>query len=394
MQNNTHSDSTNYDISEDGIFFKLARRKRFLNNPFKLVVIVLLIVWFPLLLLSLYEGTLYSGVEIPFLNDIAMQIRILVALPLLVLLKNSISNKLTSATKHLCTTLLIQEERQYMMDKVLPTVRKLTNSNLTEIVLLLLVFASTVSMVQGGVYTSLSGENSTWMTSLSKGYLSLSMAGRWSVFVTLPVIQFFIANWIWRYIVWMLFLFRFSKANLNLLPTHADNAGGLGIVMLAQRSFTVVFVAIGFIFSGELISQLILNPESFELIRNEALGFIILSTLILILPSAFFIQKLATVRTQGLVNLGKLSTALSNKFEQEWVNDQPVDKVLEKREIDPSLVIDYNSIYESFHRLNIVPVTTNDLLGIAGFLFVPFVPILFVQFSVTELLQRIAGTLL
>jgi hypothetical protein len=184
------------------------------------------------------------------------------------------------------------------------------------------------------------------------------------------------------------------KANLNLLPTHADNAGGLGVVMLAQRSFTLLFVAIGFIFSGELISQLLLNPDSFEVIRNEILGFIILITIILITPSLFFLRKLAGVRTQGLLHLSKLSTGLSTKFELEWVNNKPIDKVLEDKEIDPSLVFDYNSIYESFHKLNIIPVTTNDLIGIAGFLFVPFIPILFVQFSVTELLQRIAGTLL
>jgi hypothetical protein len=176
-------------------------KHRFSNTPLKLVILILLVVWVPLVLFSMMDNTLYSGVHLPFLYDVAMQFRILIALPLLVLLKKHVFNKLASSTEHICTTLLNQEELQSMIDTTFPTVRKLANSSLTEVLILLLVVASTVSMVRGGVYTSLGGENTTWMTLLNDSELSLSRAGRWSVFVTIPVIQFFIASWIWRYFV-------------------------------------------------------------------------------------------------------------------------------------------------------------------------------------------------
>jgi len=48
------------------------------------VVIISLFAWLPLLLLSLIDGKALAGVGLPFLYDIEMHIRFLVALPLLI----------------------------------------------------------------------------------------------------------------------------------------------------------------------------------------------------------------------------------------------------------------------------------------------------------------------
>lgn len=392
--NNKYGISEEYAIAEDGPLFSLLLRQRLFNTPFRLVTMVFCITWLPLFILSFLEGSLVSGVQRPFLYDIAMQARILVALPMLVLLKSIVNQRLSVTSQHLCNSLLDNEERQKIIKITFPRARKLTNSVITEIILILIVVAATTSMVNGGFYSALGNGITSWMTTHQETHLKLSMAGRWSVFVSIPVIQFFIGRWIWRYIVWVMFLFRLSKSKLDLLPTHADNAGGLGVIMLAQRSFNIFFIAMGVIFSGELISQLLINPDAFDAIRNEVVAYIIFCVIVLTVPAAFFTSKLSEVRTQGLLHLSKLSTSLSQKFEREWVNNKPVEAILEKQEIDPSMVFDYNGIYESFHKLNVIPVTTNDFIGIAGFLFIPFIPILFVRFSISELLQGIVGTLL
>jgi hypothetical protein len=48
-------------------------------------IFISMFAWLPLLLLSLVDGRAWGGVGLPFLHDIEMQARFLVALPLLIL---------------------------------------------------------------------------------------------------------------------------------------------------------------------------------------------------------------------------------------------------------------------------------------------------------------------
>ena len=46
------------------------------------------------------------------------------------------------------------------------------------------------------------------------------------------------------------------------------------------------------------------------------------------------------VIVDGLLHLGNLSAALSNKFESEWVNNLPIEKRIEEKQVDPSMLFD------------------------------------------------------
>ena len=71
----------------------------------------------------------------------------------------------------------------------------------------------------------------------------------------------------------------------------------------------------------------------------------------------------------------------------------PIEKRIEEQQVDPSLIYDYSGMYDSLQQLRTVPVTLRDTIGIVVSLYVPFLPILFVHFSVAELLKKIVGML-
>ena len=77
-------------------------------------------------------------------------------------------------------------------------------------------------MVNQGVFSGLEIGTTTWMTVNGDSGPKFSIAGYWSVCVTIPVIQFIIIRWFWFYMVWILLLFRFSKTNLKLLTVTND----------------------------------------------------------------------------------------------------------------------------------------------------------------------------
>src|SRR6188472_3307769 len=72
-----------------GPLYQLNRSTRLLRPPVDLqrrrLIGVTLFAWLPLFVLALLEGNAFSGVGLPFLRDLEIHARFLVALPLLIL---------------------------------------------------------------------------------------------------------------------------------------------------------------------------------------------------------------------------------------------------------------------------------------------------------------------
>jgi hypothetical protein len=380
-------------ISEGGLFDRTLLKMHLHKKQGKLALVSLCIAWLPLVIFTAIAGTLYSGSQLPFLKDVSMQARILVALPILVFIKFAIDSKVSAVAKYLSEALMDGEERQLVLSKVFYRAKRLTTSVGSEIILLLFVVLATISLVKGNVLSELQSGKTSWMAFAKNEGLKLSIAGYWAVIISIPLFQFLFLRWLWRYFVWTMLLLRLSRAKLILLPTHADRSGGLGIIMLAQRRFNLIFVAGSVVISGQFIAQVIANRESFNVIRGEVVAYIIFCIVLILIPLLFFMAKLVKVKDEGLLHLSSLAATMSGKFEKEWVNDLPIEKKIEEDHVDPSMLYDYNGLYDTLRQLRTVPITVRDIIGVALILFVPFIPIPLLYFSVPELLQKIVGLL-
>lgn len=350
---------------------------------------ILSIAWLPLVILTAVEGSLYASAGVTFLNDIAIQARLLIVLPMLVMIRPVIDRKVIGVLKYLANVMMDAGEKQVLKSTAFRRFKAWTNSVWTEVALLLLVIAIAISFWQGGAYSELHQGALSWMATTQEGKEILTMAGGWAIFISFPIFQLIFFRWLWKYFVWVILLFRLSKAQLNLRATHPDHAGGLGVIILAQSSFSLLFVAGSVLISGELIASLLKHPESFTSVRNELVGFVILCLIMILVPLLFFMGKLVKIKQEGLVRLSTLGVDLSSKFEAEWVNELPLDKRIAQQDVDPSMLHDYGRLYDSLQQFRIVPMTLPDLLGIAIPLILPFIPILFVKVSAVELLQKI-----
>lgn len=392
MENISHA-TENFVLSEGGFAHRVLKKVGLYDKPEKLAIIGLCITWLPLAILSAIKGTLYSNSIMPFLHDYAMQARMLVAVPLMILIRPFIDQKVNIVMKYLSDALMSPEERYEILTNAFARAKRMINSGWTEGIMLLLVIATSTGFFKGGVYSGLA-VGTSWMTNSAEGSQSLSLAGIWAVFIAIPLIQFLTYRWLWRYIVWMVMLLRLSKSNLTLMPTHPDRACGLGIIMLAQTAFNLIFVTGSVLISGQFIAELLLHPEDFNSIRNEAIGYIVLCVVLLILPLLFFMGKLFRVKNEGMVSMSNLGADLSRKFEQEWINGLPVEKKPLADPVNPSMIYDYAGMYDYLKQVRPVPINLRDIITLVLALFAPFTPILFIHFSVAELLQKIAGMLI
>lgn len=71
---------------------------------------------------------------------------------------------------------------------------------------------------------------SSWYARSIDGVESLTGAGLWLTWVSNPIMQFLLLRWYLRIFIWARFLWRVSRIDLALLPTHPDRNGGLGFL--------------------------------------------------------------------------------------------------------------------------------------------------------------------
>ncbi len=384
----------NYSFLEGGLFRKTQKKFGVENHQGFLALAGICFAWLPLVVLTAIDGTLYTGVTHSFLEDVAMHARILIAVPVLILIRKVVDYKTTAVTKYISESLLEPDVRQKLLSGKLPWLRKLACSSVTELVLFLIVASAVISVYKSGVFLGLQGVDSDWKFDGEPGQNGLSLAGKWALFISIPFFQFLLLQWLWRYIVWMMLLFHFSKLPLKLLPTHADRSGGLAIVMLAQQSMSFIFVAGSLVISGKLLVHLANSPDNIMLVQQVVIGYIVLSVFLLILPMCFFVGKLLKTKQSGLLHLSLLGAAMSRSFEQAWLNDKPIEQRIEAGLVDPSMAYDYSCMYDLLQQFRVLPVTIRDVISMVVGLALPFIPVLFVYYSAAEVLQKIVGLLM
>src|SRR3954468_13129638 len=114
--NTIHHTSEDFSLSEGGPIHNAMVKVHLPNKQGKLAVVGLCITWLPLIIITAIEGTLYAGTQLPFLQDVAMQARVLVALPMLLMIKTVIDSKVIVVTKYLAEALMGPEERQEILN--------------------------------------------------------------------------------------------------------------------------------------------------------------------------------------------------------------------------------------------------------------------------------------
>jgi hypothetical protein len=73
-------------------------------------------------------------------------------------------------------------------------------------------------------------EKTFWMKLPEGAEASLSWAGVYFLKCCMPLVQFILLRWLWRWVIWFIFFLKISKLPLRLRPSHADKAGGIGFL--------------------------------------------------------------------------------------------------------------------------------------------------------------------
>lgn len=365
------------------------------NNENITVKILLLsgVAWLPLFLLTFIDGTLLSSdITIPFIKDVIPSVRGLVAIPLLVLADNVIEPMMASTLRYLQTSGLVPDTEKEHVNNAAERMAYQMNSKWMQI--LLVVLAIMISWMLQSDYVEMWAELevTSWVLFQENGVVDETLAGTWFLLVTSPLVSFLLYRWVWRLIVWSLFLFRVSRLDLNLYASHTDLAGGLGVIGRGQSYFGIVFVVLGTLLSSDIAENILYEGGKLLDLKQVVFIFIfiLMSLAVVLMPLLFFTKKLFKLKRTSLIEYSVLQHQISRDFHKHWIQcktDRMVDSM------QPSAMADYSAVYVTINNMRLVPLDPKTIIILAIILLLPFLPLALTQSSIWEILYKIGSSL-
>ncbi|QNK02133.1 hypothetical protein [Dyella telluris] len=385
----------NFSVVLGGPLFQLLRRAHLSDDSLSLlrkrIIVIALFAWLPLLVLSALEGHLWGGgVAVPFLKDMEVHIRFLVAVPLLIVAEVEVNRRLLPIAQTFLDRNLIPEDAESRFDDSIKSAFRLRDSVLAEVLIIVAVYAVGVLIVWRH-YTALDAD--TWYGSSSRTGSELSLAGLWYGYVSLPLFQFLLVRWYFRIFIWTRFLWQVSRIKLSLVPTHPDRLGGLGFLPATAYAFGVLLIAHGAMVAAQLANRIILLGANLFEFRVEIAVMLVFLLFVVFGPLLVFSPQLASARRIGLREYGTLAERYVRDFDRKWLRGGAPDDEAFVGSSDIQSLADLGNSFEVVRSMRIIPVTRDALIQLAAFVLVPIAPLALTIWSLEDLAKKLFGIL-
>jgi len=374
-------------LTGGGPTYRLEQRLGLIREKSPLVVrrtvLSLLLTWVPLLVLSaLQRFAIGHRVPVPFLRDFAVHARFLLAVPLLLIAENFLGPRLALAAEHFVNSRLVIEEDYQGFDAAIKKGLRWRDSVLAE--LILLVFAYIVAFTS---LASMEVHVSTWYALRTESGISLTWAGWWFLFVCVPLFQFLTLRWLYREFLWGQFLWRVSRLNLQLIPTHPDESGGIAFVGEVQRFFGILLFAYSTAVAGVLANEIVYDHIPLQHFAASIAAYVFVAVAVVLAPLLVFARLLMKTKISGLYRYGTLATEYTSSFHEKWIlSEPPRDEVLLGTGDIQSLA-DLGNSFSFIEKMSGVPMGPRTPIHLVLACLLPMVPLLFTAMPLKDVLK-------
>jgi len=378
-----------------GPVFQLLRRVHLSDDALMLVrqrVIALAVAaWLPLLLLTALEGQLWGGaVTMPFLWDLEVHIRFLVALPLLIIAELVVHQRMRPLLQLFLERNLIPENAMARFEAAVASAFRLRNSVLAEVLLIAIVYGVGILIVWRQYFAL---DAATWYATPTPEGAKLSLAGLWYGYVSLPIFQFLLIRWYFRLFIWARFLWQMSRIELSLVPTHPDRVGGLGFLANTVYAFAVLAVAHGALLAGLLANRIFHLGAALPQFKVEVAVLVVFLLCVVLGPFLVFAPLLAQAKRQGLRDYGTLAERYVREFDGKWLRGGAPAGEPFVGSADIQSLADLANGYEVVRTMRLAPITKEAILRLAAATLAPIVPLLLTMMPFEELAAKLFGIL-
>ncbi len=381
-------DPSDFSLVLGGPLFQMSRRAHLSGPALELVqrrmLVITLFAWLPLAALSAIDGHLLGSQTLTFVHDIELHVRFLVALPVLIYAELVVHRRLGPVVKRFVQRRMITPEDAAKFDAAVAAAKGTRNSAWLELALLLLVYTVGHWVWQNEVAL----EATTWYAVPAGTGIRLTHAGYWYSFVSIPIFQFIWFRWYLRLVIWFWLLWRVSRLNLHLLPTHPDRAGGLGFLGGSSFAFAPILFAQGVLTAGLVASRVFYQGQSFLSFKTTIAAVVAFFVLMILAPLTMFTPHLSRTKRRGLAAYGTLATAYADDFDQKWLRGGAGGEAI-LGTADIQSLADLGNSYAVVMEMRPVPFTLSDVGQLAATVALPLLPLLLTVMPLEEIVTRL-----
>lgn len=387
--------SPDFSLVQGGPLFQLLRRSHLTDDAlgllYRRILTISLFAWLPLLVLSVLEGKMLGGgVTVPFLLDVEVHVRFLVATPLLIVAELVVHRRMRLVAQQFLERHLIPENAMVRFDAVVTSAFRLRNSVAAEALLFTFVYVVGIMIVWRHY---IAFDTATWYATPSGEGTKFSLAGMWYGYLSLPIFQFLLCRWYFRLFIWARFLWQVSRIELNLVPMHPDRVGGLGFLSSTVYGFIPFLIAHGALFAGLLGNRIYHLGATLPDFKIETI-FIVFSLMCLVLgPLTVFAPRLFQAKLTGGREYGSLAERYVQEFDAKWLRGGASSDEQLLGNGDIQSLADLCNSFEVVRTMRLAPFTKETILMVVTATLAPVAPLLFTMMPWEELLKKLFGML-
>jgi hypothetical protein len=359
-------------------------------NTTRRALVSILLSWIPLLILSAIQGlAIGNQVKIPFLADFAVYTRFLLAIPILILAEKSIGRRIAEAVSHFADAGLIPKQNKANYECLLQRIKDLCDSSIAEFLLIGLAALSILAARNEFPF-----DFSTWRSLVSDSTHTRTLAGWWNLIVSMGLFEFLLWRCLWRLFIWYWFLWRVSKLDLQLIPTHPDLSAGLGFICEAHRYFAWIVLAFSTGIAGALADEVVYAGVPLVSYKISIGAYLVMVLLVSLGPLLMFMPLLIEAKIRGIHQYNTLVVTHNRMFDGKWVqNDNPEGEVVLGTP-DISSLADLGSAFEVLKSMRSVLFERKDVLFFIAVALMPMTPLLLTVIPTEKIFELLGKALL
>jgi hypothetical protein len=302
-----------------------------------------------------------TGIRAPLLHDIAAHVRLLVAVPVLLVLDHKFPVVCRHTIEHLLRFGFVRTEDRERFDRSLARATRLGDWWLPEAALVVLAIAIGIGALAGVIPIG----------GFAIRVTGLQASDYWYALVGLPLFEFLIFRSLWRWVLWVRFLVGLSRIRLDLDPTHPDKQAGISILRKPSLAYCAMLL---FVASAVLSAEW---GERFQFVTLASflpvlLVAAVIGTLVAFGPLLLFVVQTYVARRDGLDALGGIAASTGRAFRDRWMN-RPGDEVLASEEVQ-NLAALGGTYRDAVKAMRVVPLELRDVVIVLIATLVPVVP--------------------
>lgn len=368
---------------------RLSLKWRMGHSIYMRILTFLALTWFPLVVFALLEGrALEDSPRESLLLDFGTYARFFIAVPLLLLAESVIGPRLRAAGMQFMRGGFVRSQDEQAYNEAIASATRWCESAWAEVVLISIAMLGAWGFTAETVY----GEGlSTWrsLTRTTEAGEAVSLTGFWYRCVALPILQYFWYRWMWRLFVWTRFLWTISKLDLNLVATHADQAGGLGFLGTAHTSLGIFAFSLSSVLSAEAAFLMVYHHADIKTFQVPYITILLLVEIVSLAPLLVFMPTLIRARLAALRDYGLLVTRYNRAFHAKWIMaGAPVDEPL-LGNADMQSLADLGSSFEFIRAMKIVPFSERVILQLVFATSIPCMPLILLVVPVNQILELV-----